>query len=46
MSDEEYRTVGRKAVWKVDLAVMPALIIIYIMNYLGMFENDMTRSKH
>ncbi|CRG91007.1 putative transporter C1002,16c [Talaromyces islandicus] len=34
LSDEEYARVGRSAVWKLDLRVMPAVSFMYILNYL------------
>lgn len=34
LSDEEYARVGRRAVWKLDLRVMPAVSLMYILNYL------------
>jgi hypothetical protein len=34
LSDEEYARVGRSAVWKLDLRVMPAVSFMYVLNYL------------
>lgn len=34
LSDEEYRKLGRKATLKMDLVIMPILVIMYILNYL------------
>lgn len=34
LSDEEYARIGRRAVWKLDLRVMPAVSFMYILNYL------------
>lgn len=34
LSDEEYAQVGRSAVWKLDMRVMPAVSVMYILNYL------------
>lgn len=35
LSDEEIKKLGRKTTLKLDLMVMPALTIMYILNYLG-----------
>ncbi|KAF8896934.1 putative pantothenate transporter [Mucidula mucida] len=34
LTPEEYATVGRKATLKIDILIMPAMIIMYILNYL------------
>ena len=34
LSDDEYKKLGRKATLKMDLVIMPILVIMYILNYL------------
>lgn len=34
LDEEEYARLGRRAVLKMDLIIMPTLTIMYIMNYL------------
>jgi hypothetical protein len=34
LSDAEFASVGRKATVKMDIMIMPCLVIMYIMNYL------------
>ncbi len=34
LSEEEYTKLGRSATIKMDILVMPCLVIMYIMNYL------------
>ena len=34
LSPEEYRKVGIKATFKIDIIVMPILMMMYILNYL------------
>jgi hypothetical protein len=34
LSDSEFAKLGRKATFKMDLLIMPCLVIMYIMNYL------------
>lgn len=40
LSDEELRKLGVRTTMKLDLIVMPALTIMYILNYLGMLTMD------
>lgn len=35
LTDEEIKKLGMKTTLKLDLIVMPALTIMYILNYLG-----------
>lgn len=35
LSDEEILRLGKKTTMKMDIVVMPALVIMYILNYLG-----------
>lgn len=37
LSDEELKKLGRKTTFKPDIFVMPAMTIMYILNYLGMY---------
>ncbi|KAL1953774.1 hypothetical protein VTO42DRAFT_2271 [Malbranchea cinnamomea] len=34
LSKEEYAKLGKRATWKMDLVIMPCMVIMYIMNYL------------
>lgn len=34
LTPDEYRKLGRKATLKMDLAIMPIMVIMYILNYL------------
>ena len=34
LSDAEFASVGRKATVKMDIMIMPCLVVMYIMNYL------------
>lgn len=34
LSDEELRTLGKKATFKMDIVIMPIMVIMYILNYL------------
>ncbi|VUC27780.1 unnamed protein product [Clonostachys rosea] len=43
LSVEEYRKVGRKAVFKMDIVIMPTLMIMYILNYLD--RNNIASAK-
>jgi hypothetical protein len=38
LGEEELRQLGRKTTMKLDLVIMPALTIMYILNYLGPFS--------
>ena len=34
LSEAEYNKIGKSATWKMDLLILPSLVIMYIMNYL------------
>ena len=34
LSQAEYNKIGKSATWKMDLLILPSLVIMYIMNYL------------
>lgn len=34
LSDEEFDKVGRSATWKMDIQILPVLVIMYILNFL------------
>ncbi|KKY15004.1 putative mfs transporter [Diplodia seriata] len=34
LSEDEFRAMEKKMVWKVDLRMLPLVIIMYILNYL------------
>lgn len=34
LSEDEYQRLGRKATLKMDLIIMPIMVIMYILNYL------------
>ncbi|OQE44372.1 hypothetical protein PENCOP_c002G02169 [Penicillium coprophilum] len=34
LSDIEYAKIKRRAMWKLDLRIMPCMVLMYIMNYL------------
>lgn len=34
LSDDEYNKLGRRATLKMDMIIMPIIVIMYIMNYL------------
>lgn len=38
LSEDELRSLNRKTTLKLDLVVMPALTIMYILNYLGEYS--------
>ena len=42
-SDAEFASVGRKATVKMDIMIMPCLVIMYIMNYLD--RQNITAAK-
>lgn len=43
LSDDEMKALGKRATWKMDLAIMPVLVISYILNYLD--RSNLTISK-
>ena len=34
LSDDDYKKLGRKATIKMDMLIMPILVVMYILNYL------------
>ncbi|KAM0549207.1 hypothetical protein ACHAPJ_009516 [Fusarium lateritium] len=43
LSEDEYKKVGRKALMKMDTAILPALMVMYILNYLD--RNNIASAK-
>lgn len=43
LSDDEYKTVGRRALLKMDMVIMPTLMVMYILNYLD--RNNIASAK-
>lgn len=42
-STEEYQRIGRNATWKLDLVIMPCLMVMYILNNLD--RNNIASAK-
>lgn len=40
LTDDEMRKLGVRTTLKLDLTVMPAMTIMYILNYLGELDNQ------
>ena len=34
LSDSDYASIGKRATWKMDVLILPPLVIMYVMNYL------------
>lgn len=34
LSDAEFDKIGRSATWKMDIQILPVLVIMYILNFL------------
>ena len=34
LSEAEYNALGKRATWKMDIVIMPCVVIMYILNYL------------
>ncbi|KAJ3533060.1 hypothetical protein NM208_g8155 [Fusarium decemcellulare] len=43
LSEDEYKKVGRRALFKMDIVIMPTLMIMYILNYLD--RNNIASAK-
>lgn len=43
LSPEEYKKVGHKATWKMDVIILPCLMLMYILNYLD--RNNIASAK-
>ena len=43
LDDDEYKIVGRRALFKMDIVIMPTLMVMYILNYLD--RNNIASAK-